>query len=125
MFRVFLLEMQAKREVLLNLNDNKTSRTPVHLLWPLHVALNVFNIPFRWFALKKVYFRSEMSLSNHFMRKTWVNFGWIDGHWSLSRSQILEFENFPEMNPEPDLTFLDQDSERRIDRNLKICLRKL
>jgi len=69
-------------EVLFNLNDNKTSRTPVHLLWPLHVALNlnVFSIPFRWFALKKVYFHSKMSLSGHFICKTWVNFGWIDGH---------------------------------------------
>jgi len=40
-FQVFLLEMQAKREVLFNLNDNETSRIPVHLLWPLHVVLNV------------------------------------------------------------------------------------
>jgi len=110
-FQVFLLEMQAKREVLFNLNDNKT---PVHLLWPLHIALNVFNILFRWFALKKVYFQSKMSLSGHFIWKTWVNFGWIDGHCSLNRSWILKFENFPEMNPEslPDLTFLDQDSGR-------------
>jgi len=44
-----------------------------------------------------------MSLSDHFIHKTWVNFGWIDGHWSLNRSQILEFENFPEIKPEPDL----------------------
>jgi len=28
-FQVFLLEMQAKMKVLFNLNDNKTSRTPV------------------------------------------------------------------------------------------------
>ena len=49
------------------------SQTLVHLLWPLHVALNVFNIPFRWFALKKDCFHSKMSLSGHFIRKTWVN----------------------------------------------------
>jgi len=85
-FQVFLLEMQAKREVLFNLNHNKMSRNPVHLLWPLHVTLNVFNIPFLWFALKKVYFNSKMSLSDHFIRKKWVNLGWIDGHWSLNRS---------------------------------------
>jgi len=30
-FQVFFLEMQAKREVLFNLNDNKTSRTPIRL----------------------------------------------------------------------------------------------
>ena len=47
--------MQAKRQVLFTPNDNKTSRTPVHLLWPLHIARTVFNVPLRWFALKKVY----------------------------------------------------------------------
>jgi len=46
--------MQTKRQVLFIPNDNKTSRTPVQLLWPLHVALTVFNVPLRWFALKKV-----------------------------------------------------------------------
>jgi len=54
-FQVFELEMQSKREILFNLNDNKTSRTPVHLLWPMYVAPNVFNVPLGWFALKKGY----------------------------------------------------------------------
>jgi len=33
-FQVLQLEMQAKREVLFNLKDDRMYRTPVHLLWP-------------------------------------------------------------------------------------------
>jgi len=51
--------MQAKRKVLFNLNDNKMSRTPIHLLWPMYVLPNVLNIPLRWFALQKVYNRKH------------------------------------------------------------------
>jgi len=64
-FQVFLIEMQAKREVLFNLNDNKTSRTPVHLLWPMHVAPNVFNVPLRWFVLKKFYWLNWSSYKDN------------------------------------------------------------
>ena len=65
-FQVFLLEMQAKRELLFNLNDNKTSRTLVYLLWPMHVSPNVFNVPLRWFALIKVYWCLGWSWKNSF-----------------------------------------------------------
>jgi len=47
--------MQAKSQVLFILNNNKTSRTPVHLFWPLYFGRNAFNVPLRWLALKKVY----------------------------------------------------------------------
>jgi len=42
---------------------------------------------------------SGRSLCSHFLSKTLVNFGWIDGSRSLNRSRILKFEKFPDSDP--------------------------
>jgi len=46
-------------------------------------------------------FSSSKSLGGHFLMKTWVNFGFIDG----SRSLILKFKRFSN----PDSNFLEQE----------------
>jgi len=57
-------------------------------------------------------FGSSRSLRGHFISKTWVIFGWVDGGRILNRSQILKFGKFPDLNP--DSIILEQERSRSL-----------
>jgi len=55
------------------------------------------------------HFGSSRSLRGHFLGKTWVNYGWIDGNRSLNRSRILKFEELLDS----DSKMLEQERSRK------------